>query len=93
VIRSLVAPRDVSKLELNHAEPRLSRVWEQIALSLARWLPLGSCGTSAERRSKTMQSEYPWYIATAELAEMLFPEAGEIWLSSRHSVHFSENLP
>jgi len=30
-----------------------------------------------------MQSENPWYIATAELAEMLFPEAGEIWLSSR----------
>ena len=23
-----------------------------------------------------MQSENPWYIATAELAEMLFPEAG-----------------
>jgi Phage integrase, N-terminal SAM-like domain len=30
-----------------------------------------------------MQSENPWYIATAELAEMLFPEAGEIWLASR----------
>jgi integrase len=31
-----------------------------------------------------MQSEKnPWYIETAELAEMLFPEAGEIWLASR----------
>jgi hypothetical protein len=30
-----------------------------------------------------VQSENPWYIATAELAEMLFPEAGEIWLASR----------
>jgi integrase len=30
-----------------------------------------------------MQSENPWYIATAELAEMLFPEAGELWLASR----------
>ena len=30
-----------------------------------------------------MQSENSWYIETAELAEMLFPEAGEIWLSSR----------
>jgi len=27
-----------------------------------------------------MQSENPWYIATAELAEMLFPKAGELWL-------------
>ena len=30
-----------------------------------------------------MQNENPWYIETAELAEMLFPEAGEIWLASR----------
>src|SRR5438067_5018480 len=30
-----------------------------------------------------MQSENPWYIQTAELAEMLFPEAGELWLASR----------
>ena len=30
-----------------------------------------------------MQSENPWYIETAELAEMLFPEAGELWLASR----------
>ncbi len=30
-----------------------------------------------------MQSENPWYVATAELAEMLFPEAGELWLASR----------
>lgn len=31
-----------------------------------------------------MQSEKnPWYIETTELAEMLFPEAGEIWLASR----------
>ncbi len=30
-----------------------------------------------------MQSEDPWYIQTAELAEMLFPEAGELWLASR----------
>jgi hypothetical protein len=30
-----------------------------------------------------MQSEQPWYIETAELAEMLFPEAGELWLASR----------
>jgi integrase len=30
-----------------------------------------------------MQSKNPWYIETAELAEMLFPEAGELWLASR----------
>jgi integrase len=30
-----------------------------------------------------MQNENPWYIQTAELAEMLFPEAGEVWLASR----------
>ena len=30
-----------------------------------------------------MQSENPWYVTTAELAEMLFPEAGELWLASR----------
>ena len=30
-----------------------------------------------------MQNENPWYIQTAELAEMLFPEAGELWLASR----------
>lgn len=30
-----------------------------------------------------MQSENPWYIQTAELAEMLLPEAGEVWLASR----------
>lgn len=30
-----------------------------------------------------MQSENPWYVQTAELAEMLFPEAGELWLASR----------
>ena len=31
----------------------------------------------------TNQSENPWYVATAELAEILFPEAGELWLASR----------
>jgi integrase len=30
-----------------------------------------------------MQNENPWYIETAELADMLFPEAGELWLASR----------
>lgn len=30
-----------------------------------------------------MPSENPWYIQTAELAEMLFTEAGEVWLASR----------
>jgi len=30
-----------------------------------------------------MQNKNPWYIETAELAEMLFPEAGELWLASR----------
>ena len=30
-----------------------------------------------------MQSEKPWYIDAAELAEMLFPEAARSWLLTR----------
>ena len=30
-----------------------------------------------------MQSEQPWYIDAAELAEMLFPEAARVWLETR----------
>ena len=30
-----------------------------------------------------MQSEQPWYIEAAELAEMPFPQAAEAWLASR----------
>jgi hypothetical protein len=30
-----------------------------------------------------MQSGHLWYIESAELAEMLFPQAAEAWLASR----------